>query len=164
VRPYTVGVNTLADTWDNITFWRRAAAVLAAAALALLTAAAIARDPPDFSERPVIAVVRDTAQRPVWAIRLARGAHQIAADTLRPQPLPSDRSYQLWLSTAGAAAPRPLGLLPEAGRKVMAVVPELAHLLGGEGELVVTLEPVGGSPTPQPTGPTLFRGNLDGLG
>jgi anti-sigma-K factor RskA len=113
---------------------------------------------------PIVAVVRDDEQHPIWAIRLARAAHQIAADSLRVQPVPADRVYQLWLSVPDATAPHQLGLLPQSGRKRIAVSPENARLLAGSGELVVTLEPPGGSRGPTPSGPTVFRGTLESSG
>jgi anti-sigma-K factor RskA len=154
----------LAGLWDSVLFWRRSAGVLATLSLALLVAAMIAREPPDFSAMPIIAIVRDGEQHPVWAIRLARAAHQIAADSLRPQPVPADHVYQLWLLASDAAAPHPIGLLPQSERKLIAVTPENARLLAGEGELEVTLEPIGGSLEPRPSGPTLFRASLEGSG
>ena len=153
-----------ARLWDSVLFWRRAAGVLATLSLALLVAAIIAREPPDFSTMPVIAVVRDGEYHPIWAIRLARAAHQIAADSLRPQPVPADHVYQLWLLASDATTPHPIGLLPRSERKVIAVTPENARLLAGEGELEVTLEPVGGSTAPWPSGPILFRASLEGSG
>jgi anti-sigma-K factor RskA len=113
---------------------------------------------------PVIAIVRDSEQHPVWAIRLARAAHQIAADSLRPQSPPADHVYQLWLLASDVATPHPIGLLPQSERKVIAVTPENARLLSGAGELEVTLEPVGGSTAPGPTGPILFRASIEGSG
>ena len=154
----------LAKLWESVPFWRWAAGLLATLALALFVAAMIARAPPDFSAMPVIAVVRDGEQHPIWAIRLARAAHQIAADSLRPQLVPADHAYQLWLLTSDASAPHPIGLLPQSERKLIAVTPENARLLAGEGELEVTLEPVGGSLFPGPSGPTLFRASLEGSG
>jgi anti-sigma-K factor RskA len=154
----------LAELWENISFWRLASAVLATLSLALLVAAIVARDPPDFSRLPVIAVVRDGEQHPIWAIRLARAAHQIAADSLRPQPAPPDHAYQLWLLAPDAAGPHQLGVLPQTGRKRIAVSPDNARLLAGPGELVVTIEPPSGSPGPAPSGPTVFRGTLEGSG
>jgi anti-sigma-K factor RskA len=148
--------------WDSTTFWRRATAVLAALSLALLVAAIIARPPPSFSREPVIAVIHDSEQRPVWAIRLARAAHQIAADSLRIEPPPTDHVYQLWLFVPDSVKPHQLGLLPQSGRKQIAVSPENARLLTTVGELVVTLELAGGSPGPAPSGPTVFRGSLEG--
>jgi anti-sigma-K factor RskA len=154
----------LARLWDNVCFWRWTSSVFATVSLAFLVAALIAREPPDFSNMPIVAIVRDGEQHPVWAIRLARAAHQIAADSLRPQPAPADHVYQLWLLASDATAPHPIGLLPQSERKLIAVTPENARLLAGEGELKVTLEPVGGSPNPAPSGPTLFRASLEGSG
>ncbi|MGH7059207.1 MAG: anti-sigma factor domain-containing protein [Stellaceae bacterium] len=150
-------IPALAARWDNARLWRRLAAVLAVLVSALFVAALVARPAPDFSALRVVAVVMDAAQRPAWAIRLAPAAHQIAADAWHPQPAPAGRAYQLWLAGAGKA-PHPLGLLPQAGRKVIPVTPENARLMAGAGELLVTLEPVGGSPRQGPTGPVEFRG------
>jgi anti-sigma-K factor RskA len=154
----------LARLWDSILLWRLASVVLATLSLALLVAAMIAREPPDFSAMPVVSVVRDGEYHPIWAIRLARAAHQIAADSLRPQSPPADHAYQLWLLAPDGTTPRPLGLLPQSERKLIAVTPENARLLAGEGELEVTLEPVGGSSAPRPSGPVLFRATLEGSG
>jgi anti-sigma-K factor RskA len=154
----------LAKLWADIRAWRWATGVFATLSLALLVAAMIARDPPDFSDISIVAVVRDGERHPVWAIRLAPAAHQIAADTLRDEPAPAGRVYQLWLLVADRSGPRQLGLLPPSGRKRIAVSPENARLLAGAGELVVTLEPAGGSPNREPSGPPVFRGALERAG
>jgi len=154
----------LAKLWDNVACWRWATGVFATLSLALLVAAIVSRAPPDFSDMPIVAVVRDGEQHPVWAIRLARAAHQIAADSLRVEPAPSGRVYQLWLLVPDRTGPRQLGLLPSSGRKRIAVSPENARLLAGVGELVVTLEPAGGSPNRAPSGQTVFRGTLERAG
>ena len=156
--------SALAGLWDEAAFWRSAAVVLATTALALLVAAQIGRVPPDFSARPIVAVLRDAGRQPRWAIRLARNAHQIAADSLDPPSVPAGHVYQLWLEPPGGGAPRPLGLLPQAGRKVIAETPANIRSLSGHGALAVTLEPAGGSLGPGPTGPALFRGSLAGPG
>ncbi len=147
--------------WEEAFFWRTAAAVLATVALALLVAALVARPSPDFSERPVVALVRDAGRHPLWAIRLAGTAHQIAVNSLAPPPVPAGRVYQLWLRPRGTGAPRPLGLLPQSGRKEIAETPANTRLLTAPGELIVTLEAKGGSQHPGPTGPALFRGRID---
>ena len=198
------GANPTSELWADIRVWRWATAAFAILSLALLVAAIIARDPPDFSEISIVAIVRDGERHPVWAIRLARAAHQIAADTLRDEPAPPGRVYQLWLLVADRTGPRQLGILPPdlrpvlsgrvqvpgrdlvavergapsaefaelaelgilppAGRKRIAVSPGNARLLAGAGELVVTLEPAGGSPNPEPSGPAVFRGALERAG
>ena len=148
--------------WDKVAFWRSLAAGIAVTAAALLVAALIGRPPPDFSARPVIAVVQDGGQRPLWVIRLAGAAHQIAVDSLHPPPDAPGHVYQLWLEAphGGAGTPRPLGLLPQSGRKEIPETPANTRMLSGPGVLVVTLEPLGGSIGTGPSGPTLFRGSL----
>ena len=157
-------IAALPNLWDNISFWRRATGVFAASSLALLVAAIVGHDPPEFSSMPIIAVVRDGEQRPIWVVRLAHTAHQIAADSVHVQTTPAGHAYQLWLSSPYAAAPHQLGLMPQSGRKRIPISPEVAHLLTGAGELVVTLEPPGGSLGPAPSGPTIFRGTLESSG
>src|SRR5262249_20169923 len=111
-----------------------------------------------------VAVVRDGEHHSIWAIRLARAAHQIAADSVRPQPAPPDHVYQLWLLVPEGAPPWPLGLLPRSARKRIAVSPENTRLLASDGELEVALDPTGGSPAAGPSGPVLFRASLEGSG
>jgi anti-sigma-K factor RskA len=154
----------LGRLWDSVGFWRATGVVLATLSLALLVAAMIARGAPDFSAAPVIGVLRDGEHHAIWAIRLDRASHQIAADSLRPQPVPPDRVYQLWFLAPGTTAPRSLGLLPQATRKQIAITSGNARLLAAGGELEVTLEPAGGSPDSSPSGPALFRGTLGGSG
>jgi len=147
--------------WDKVAFWRSLAAGMAVTAAALLVAALIGRPPPDFLARPIVAVVQDGGQHPLWAIRVAGDAHQIAVDSLHPPAVPAGHVYQLWLEPPlGAGTPRPLGLLPQSGRKEIPETPANTRMLSDPVMLVVTLEPLGGSLGPAPSGPTLFRSGL----
>jgi len=67
--------------------------------------------------------------------------------------VPSDRDLELWALAEGATQPRSLGVIPAAGRQLV------ASLSAGT-QLLVSLEPRGGSPTGQPTGPVLYGGRL----
>lgn len=148
------------EIWDSPRFWRSIAAALATTVLALVVAAEVARAPPDFAERHVIAVLRDGGQHAVWLVRLAQTAHQIAVDGLGPPAPPPGKVYQLWLRAIDAAAPQPLGLLPLSGRKVIAESPANIRRLAGTGELLVTLEPAEGALPGAPSGPPMFRASL----
>ena len=141
---------------------RGLAAALATLALALAVAALIDRKPPDFSALPVAAVVRDAANHPLWAIRIATASHQIAVDCLNPAcPPPPDRQYKLWLARGGGGnAATALGLLPRAGRKVIPEMPVLFPRLAVAGELLVSLEKTHGPDTVRPSGPILFHTDL----
>jgi len=147
--------------WGSPRVWRGAAAVLATAALALLVAALVAREPPDFTERPVVAVLRDAGQHPAWAIRLARTAHQIAVDSLDPPAPPPGKAYQLWLVAPAPPAPQALGLLPLSGRKIIFETPANIRRLAGNGELGVTLVPANGALAGALSGPIVSHAGLD---
>ena len=68
-------------------------------------------------------------------------------------PVPGDKDLELWALPRGETKPRSLGVLPAAGGQLIA---ELAP----DTQLLVSLEPKGGSPTGQPTGPVLYGGWL----
>ncbi|MGH7045097.1 MAG: anti-sigma factor domain-containing protein [Stellaceae bacterium] len=150
----------LSVLWERAALWRALAAGLAALTLGLLVAALVARPAPDFAEHRVIAVLRDAGHHQLWTIRLASRAHQIAIDSLAPPSSPPGRVYQLWLAHPGAAVPRPLGLLPQTGQKVIAETPANSRLLNQPGELLVTLEATGGSQRPGPSGSVQFHARL----
>jgi len=67
--------------------------------------------------------------------------------------VPGGHDLELWALTEGATRPRSLGVLPAGGRQLVAALPPGTQLL-------VSLEPRGGSPTGQPTGPVLYGGRL----
>ena len=159
----SIGID-LSGWWDSSRIWRNAAAALATLCVALLVAAVISRDPPEFSCIPVIAVVRDGEHRPIWEIRLASAAHQIAAASLLTEAAPTGYVHQLWLSAANAGHPRRLGVLPQSGSKRIAVSPQTVRLLAGAGEVFVTLEPPRGPAGPGPSSPAIFRGRLHSPG
>jgi anti-sigma-K factor RskA len=72
------------------------------------------------------------------------------------------RSMELWLIPAGDK-PHSLGLIA-AGQPVRVDIPaDLARTITTDAALAVSLEPLGGSPTGQPTGPVIASGKLTSL-
>jgi RNA polymerase sigma factor (sigma-70 family) len=80
--------------------------------------------------------------------------------TIRPAgalaPVPPGREMELWALPPGARHPRPLGALPPGGRR-------LRLPMAPGTEMMVSLEPAGGSPTGLPTGLVLYAGRLEKL-
>lgn len=72
------------------------------------------------------------------------------------------KSLQLWLMPA-SGKPASLGILPEQARGRIAIPSELRSGVADGATLAVTLEPFGGSPTGQPTGPMVASGAVHGL-
>ena len=72
-----------------------------------------------------------------------------------PASVPDGRDLELWLLPPGAQRPTSLGVLPSGGKLVVPGAP-----LPDGSQLLVSLEPRGGSPTGQPTGQVLYGGTL----
>lgn len=75
-----------------------------------------------------------------------------------PMPVPRGRSAQLWAISDGKP-PVPLGLFRVVGSTVIADAKAAAAMKPGT-VLAISFEPIGGSPTGQPTGPVVASGTL----
>lgn len=71
-----------------------------------------------------------------------------------------NRSRELWVIPADGV-PRSLGTMPASPRMRTAVDRQLAQQLHEGATLAVSVEPLGGSPTGQPTGPVIASGKLE---
>jgi anti-sigma-K factor RskA len=68
-------------------------------------------------------------------------------------------SHELWLIPADGK-PRPMGLLEPGAPRRVAIPPALSGEIRAEVTLALSVEPSGGSPTGQPTGPIVAAGKL----
>ncbi|UVK88014.1 anti-sigma factor [Pseudomonas sp. B21-051] len=89
------------------------------------------------------------------------------ADYLQVEPLTlgavgPDRSLELWAIPADGK-PISLGVIPAGGKGKVELSAAQKVLIGQQIALAVSLEPKGGSPTGQPTGPVLYQGALAAL-
>ena len=129
-------------------FWRAAtgAALAIAASLALIV---ITRQP---ELRSVAVLTPIAGGAPTLTAALSRGGELV----VRPAnsiTVPRDKDLELWQLPQGETKPRSLGVLPPSGTVMQAS-------LAPNTQLLVSLEPKGGSPTGQPTGPVLYGGWL----
>ncbi len=139
---------------------------LTAIAASVVAAAAIALQLPTNSQDvetggdPLLALLSGDEEPSVVVIVYDARQQRILAQ-LSNIDLPADGSLQLWLIREGEDAPRPLGLL-EAGAQVEddIVLTIDIGLTPDTDTLAVSLEPVGGSPEPGPTGPILYTGSV----
>ena len=72
------------------------------------------------------------------------------------------RAIELWLILPDQR-PRSLGLIQPGQPIRLTIPPDLAGRLTPDAALAVSLEPPGGSPTGQPTGPVIASGKLTSL-
>jgi anti-sigma-K factor RskA len=146
--------------WQSLTFWRSFAigsAALAAASIGALTFIEISPLP----RAPMLATLGASSGQPNFVAAVNAGGTSLLV--VPAALLTSDqRARELWLIPAGDK-PHSLGLI-EPGRPVRLDVPrDLVTRITADAALAVSMEPPGGSPTGQPTGPVIASGKLTSL-
>ncbi len=146
-----------AATDSRVRRWQAATAVSLALAACLAVVAAL----PVL--RPAPAPILLVASLATYGQPAAGFLATVDRGTLTVRPtaalatVPTGRDLELWSLPPGAKAPAPLGVLPANG----------ARLTGSAAapgtQILISLEPRGGSPTGLPTGPVLFAGTLTQL-
>jgi anti-sigma-K factor RskA len=143
--------------WRSLSFWRGLAlgtSALAAACLAALIYVGTAPAP-----APLVAKLDAEGGQTGFVAAVSSGGGNL---TIVPAALLSaeeQKALELWLIPAGDK-PHSLGLI-DPSRPVTVKVPEdLLSRVNDEAVLAVSLEPPGGSPTGQPTGPVIANGKL----
>lgn len=79
--------------------------------------------------------------------------------TVTAWPSEGPIDHELWLVPADGD-PQSLGLIAKSGQRTNTLPPTVADQLASGATLAVTVEPVGGSPTGQPTGDVVVTGTL----
>jgi len=138
----------------RVGFWRVTTAGALALAAAFAGLAWLGRPPaPDYAA----ALAPFNTPGPAFMVRWEPDGTM----TVRPLtnvPVQVGKDLELWILPAGAKQPQSLGVLPAMGRQL---VPPTANVPGAQ--LMVSLEPAGGSPTGLPSGPVLYAGTMTRL-
>jgi len=138
--------------------WRRAA--IAAWAIAAALAGVMLFRPPEMVEGSrYVAVLQSEGPGPAFiaSVDLVSGmisVRPVSATT------PAGKSYELWALGAGRDKPQSLGVIAADFRIPADTLGKVDSAALGETTFAVSLEPEGGSPTGQPTGPVLYTGKL----
>jgi anti-sigma-K factor RskA len=150
-----------AGLWQSVAFWRGfglSAAAVAAASIALLAYVGIKAPP---GSAPMLATLGQTSGQPGFVAATGSDGHSLI---IVPASLlaADQRSLELWLIPSGDR-PHSLGLI-SAGQPVRLTLPQdLVGRINTDATLAVTLEPLGGSPTGQPTSAPIAAGKLTNL-
>jgi anti-sigma-K factor RskA len=143
----------------RVRHWR--AATLAMATVAASLIGFIVAGPREPVAHRFVAAVQQGDQQPVFVVAVDTAKGIIAVRPVAARPPESGRDYELWAVGGGRPRPQSLGLI--ALRDVNLPVTRLESdktATIGDTVFAVSLEPRGGSPTGQPTGPVLWTGKL----
>ncbi|CAN5131290.1 anti-sigma factor [soil metagenome] len=118
--------------------------------------------PPEQPYEPAppsyVSVIPDEDDRALWLLEVRED--RILTRAVADIPPESGRSYELWMLPADGSPPISLGLLPRAGSLESVLTQRQLTALGKAGGVAVSLEPEGGSPTGQPSGPVVYTAPL----
>jgi anti-sigma-K factor RskA len=143
--------------WQSLAFWRAFAIGSAALAAACIAALVYIGNLPQV-RGPLMATLGQPSGQPGFVVTVStdgRSLTVVPAALLTSDP----RAMELWLIPQGDR-PHSLGLIQPGQPIRLTIPPELAGSITKDATLAVSLEPPGGSPTGQPTGPVIAAGPL----
>lgn len=143
------------DPWGSLAFWRRVGFASTACAIALLAAVLTLLRPQPAHEPMMVAVLSasDAAPR---AVVMLDSPDVLRVRIVKPWGNMQNQSLELW-ALPNEGAPRSLGLVANASDRETLMKLPMSSLRDVKA-LAVTMEPIGGSPTKQPTGSPVCSG------
>lgn len=152
----------------RVSRWRAAAAGMTAVAASLGAALYLQPKavpvPPPFERpaaaAPLVAMLAPDGKASKVVVSWDPSARQLVLAV--PGELPADaaHSHELWVIPTNGK-PHSLGTLSDGTKMHMRLADALAQLLQRGATIAISVEPKGGSPTGQPTGPVVVSGALD---
>jgi anti-sigma-K factor RskA len=147
--------------WQSLAFWRTFALASAALAAASLAGLVYLANVPSFGP-PLLAQLNAESGQASFVAAVNKEGDSL---TIVPAALltgDQQKAFELWLIPPGDK-PHSLGLI-DPTKPVRITVPEtLLPKVNSDAVLAVSVEPPGGSPTGQPTGPVIANGKLASL-
>jgi anti-sigma-K factor RskA len=147
-----------AGLWSSLAFWRG----LAAASVAALTIyiAVPYLNPPVEQPRLIASLAADGSD--VKYLVVYDVAHREVGLSHVSGERAAGKDFELWM-TEGENAPISMGVIPAGQTAHLAISQAVQEKLAQGAVLAVSLEPTGGSPTGQPTGPVVATGDLKSI-
>lgn len=163
IRSAVFGREQRAGWFENIGFWRWLSAGAGALAVAAL-AAVFVMSRPSLTPTPapaMVAAINLDDGRPAFlaTIDLARGTMLVLPVSAA---IPADKVPELWLIPPGDV-PHSLGVVDVSHPVSITIPAALRAMVGLKAAVAISVEPPGGSPTGQPTGPVIAKGGISAI-
>lgn len=153
--------------WQNAALWRwfaLGAGMVAAGCIALLVLLPRAPSAPPASQQIayVTARIQQDNGLPGWTATLDTAHARLVLVPAAPNAMPAGRVPELWLIPPGGK-PIAVGVFAADKATTLNLSRDLLAKVNARALLAVSVEPPGGSPTGQPTGPVIGKGALHGI-
>ena len=113
-----------------------------------------------LSTAPLVVVLAGSDAKPALIATAAHGDRYLTVKSIGNATPPAGRVFELW-ALPQAGAPQSLGVIPSGALVRVPLRTPAEESLSNIPALAVSLEPAGGSPTGQPTGPVLYSGSIE---
>jgi anti-sigma-K factor RskA len=110
-----------------------------------------------------VAVLASPSGNSNWHVEVYARSGRLVMHSNNAPRRPTNRDFELWALPKNGAAPVSLGLMPSSGEATEQLTPEQAAALAASAQVAISIEPIGGSPTHQPTGPVVFVAPLQAV-
>jgi anti-sigma-K factor RskA len=151
----------------SVTRWRAAAAGMTAlaASLGFVLLQQPRSSPVPISVQhspapPLVAMLGDTDKKMKVVASWDPASRQLVLAIAGDMPADPRHAHELWVIPPDGK-PRSLGTMPSSRKMHMRLADTLARLLQQGATIAISVEPPGGSPTGEPTGPVVASGSLD---
>jgi anti-sigma-K factor RskA len=148
--------------WDNVQLWRWLGIGASAVAVALLVVVSLPRSTPTptvVSGGYMASTIQQDNGSTGWTATMDLEHARMVVVPATPVAFAQGRAPELWLIPAGAK-PIAVGMIDRDKPTTLTLDRDLLAKLGPTAALAVSVEPVGGSPTGQPTGPVIAKGTI----
>lgn len=146
--------------WSSLAFWRGLAAA-AVAALAIYVAVPYVNPPAEQESVRLVASLAAEGSDVKYLAVYDAAHHEVGLSHVAGERA-SGRDFELWM-IEGQKPPMSMGVIPSGSSVHIALSPEVQEKLSSGAVLAISLEPSGGSPTGQPTGPVVAAGDLKSI-
>lgn len=142
--------------WSSLAVWRGLAVAMTAAFLLAVTLPGLRPSP---TTARLAASLTAEGSNVTYLVLYDSATGSVSLAHMSGDPV-EGRDFQLWIAR-GAEAPVSLGVIPAGvSTRVPVTSDQIRALMTTAAHMAISLEPPGGSPTGQPTGPVLAVGDL----
>jgi anti-sigma-K factor RskA len=148
--------------WDSLHLWRWlgiGASVVAVALLLVVSLPRTALTPTVVAAGYMASTIQQDNGSTGWTATIDREHARMVVVPAMPVAFAEGRAPELWLIPAGGK-PISVGMIARDRPVTLALDPALLARFGPTAVLAVSVEPIGGSPTGQPTGPVIGKGTI----
>lgn len=152
------GSATIVDLRRRLRLWRTTAIAASAIAASLVVALGVRDFQPRPKQQNLVAVLQKDAASPAFLVTVNIEDRIMTVQPVAAKPEPG-KSYELWIVQDSLGAPKSLGVIDEPKAMTRPTLAAYKPDVIESATFAVSLEPEGGSPTGQPTGPVVFAGS-----